>query len=176
MTLEVDRYGNVRRSVAIGYGRMSGQSQLQGDDKKKQEQKFITYTENGVTKDVTGKDTVDEDDVYRTPLPCESRTFELTGLSPENCGKRFSFDELTKDGFNMILSLPEVPYHQPVDNAAQGKRLIEHVRTVYRRNDLAGPLPLGTFESLALSHESLQLAFIPDVGVASIHFTKARRV
>ncbi len=38
MTLEVDGYGNVLKSVAIGYGRRPGLSPLQGDDKNKQEQ------------------------------------------------------------------------------------------------------------------------------------------
>src|SRR5262249_1656140 len=49
MTLEVDGYGNVRKSVAIGYGRRPGLSPLQGTDRQKQEQIHITYAESGVT-------------------------------------------------------------------------------------------------------------------------------
>ncbi|MGH9892294.1 MAG: hypothetical protein ACREA0_09990, partial [bacterium] len=40
-------------------------------------------------------------------------------------------------------------------------RLIEHVRTLYRRDDLAGPLALGQVESLALPFESYKLALTP---------------
>ena len=40
-------------------------------------------------------------------------------------------------------------------------RLIEHVRTLYRKNDLTGFSPPGTVESLALPGESYKLAFTP---------------
>ena len=57
--------------------------------------------------------------------------------------------------------------------------LIEHVRTLYRRDDLTGPLPLGEVESLALPFESYKLAFTPDSGaavfVASGKLTGGRR-
>jgi hypothetical protein len=49
MTLEADNYGNVLKSLAIGYGRRNGLSPLQGDDKAKQEQLLVTYTESDVT-------------------------------------------------------------------------------------------------------------------------------
>src|SRR5438874_1627785 len=41
------------------------------------------------------------------------------------------------------------------------RRLIEDIRTLYRRNNLAGALPLGQVESLAISYESYKLAFTP---------------
>ena len=41
------------------------------------------------------------------------------------------------------------------------RRLIEHVRTLYRSNDLTALLPLGELESLALPGESYKLAFTP---------------
>src|SRR5215218_2382728 len=36
LTLDVDEFGNILKSLTIGYGRRQGQSPLQGDDKKKQ--------------------------------------------------------------------------------------------------------------------------------------------
>src|SRR5262249_23495441 len=64
LTLEVDEFGNVLKSIAIGYGRT--QSDLPEDrDQKKQTQPLITYTENSITNDI---DTADD---YRTPLPAE---------------------------------------------------------------------------------------------------------
>lgn len=78
LTLEMDDYGNVLKSAAIGYRRTQGKSPLQGDDQKKQEQTLITYTENSLTKDHDADiDAVDQDDDYRTLLPAESRTYEL---------------------------------------------------------------------------------------------------
>src|SRR5262249_30107750 len=41
------------------------------------------------------------------------------------------------------------------------RRLIEHVRLLYRRDDLTAPLPLGQLQSLALPFESYKLAFTP---------------
>ena len=40
-------------------------------------------------------------------------------------------------------------------------RLIEQVRTIYRRDDLTGPLPLGSVEPLGLPFESYRLALTP---------------
>jgi len=42
-------------------------------------------------------------------------------------------------------------------------RLIEHVRTRYRKNDLTNLLPLGDAESLALPGESYKLAYTPEL-------------
>src|SRR5262249_2240027 len=59
----------------------------------------------------------------------------------------------------------DLPYE---DINAQGaieahpyRRLIEHVRTLYRKDDLSSALPLGIVESLALPFERYKLAFVP---------------
>lgn len=163
LTLDVDKYGNVLKQMAIGYGRRPGLSPLQGEDKKKQEQLLITYTENVVTNaiDAAVIDPSYDPDNYRTPLPSEARTYELTGLTPEGGAKRFSFNELTKDNFKIIRDLNDVPYQQPVDYAVKRKRLIEHVRTLYRKNDLTSLLPLKKLQSMALPGESYKLSFTP---------------
>ena len=41
------------------------------------------------------------------------------------------------------------------------KRLIEHVRTLYRSNDLTGRLPLGELRIAGAALESYKLAFTP---------------
>ncbi len=63
---------------AIGYGRRtsSGDPLLPVEDTKRQITPLITYTENDPT------DPVLLDDAYRTPMPAETRTFELTGFAP----------------------------------------------------------------------------------------------
>ncbi len=172
LTLEVDEFGNVLKEAAIGYGRrttvrvVDGQGavtqvpnpelqKLDPRDQARQTQVLVTYTENRVT---IALDTADD---YRTPLAAETRTYELTGFKPENNAARFSFDEWTRNGFALLASATEIPYEQTADNVSKQRRLIEHVRTLYRKNDLSGLLPLAQLESLALPGESYKLAFTP---------------
>ena len=156
LTLEVEEFGNVLKSAAVGYGRRQPDAALPLQaDRDKQTRTLITYTENRVTNAIA------EDDAYRTPLPCETRTYELTGFEPENSAARFSFDEWTRDGFALPVSATEIPYEQTADHVSKQKRLIEHVRTLYRKDDLTALLPLGEIEPLALPGESYKLAFTP---------------
>src|SRR5262249_8134726 len=120
---------------------------------------LIIYTESRVTNAID--DVAAHPDDYHTPLPCETRTYELTGFKPENNAARFSFDEWTRDGFALPTSATEIPYEQTADHTAPQTRLIEHVRTLYRKDDLTAPLPLGDVEPLAVPGESYKLAFTP---------------
>ena len=151
LTLEVDAYGNVRKQAAIGYGRRLGLSPLQGDDKKKQEQPLITYTENGFTNEIEASDE------HRTPLPFESRTYEVTGLRAAADTSRYTIEEMVGESNAAAL----LDYEKPPTSGQKQKRLIEHVRTLYRNNDLTNLLPFGFVESLALPGETYKLAFTP---------------
>jgi len=155
LTLEVDEFGNVLRSLAIGYGRRQPDLSLSPADRARQTQTLITYTENQVTH------AIDDPDDYRAPLAAETRTYELTGFKPENNAARFSFDEWTRNGFALLASATEILYEQMADNISKQKRLIERVRTLYRKNNLTGLLAPGQLESLALPGESYKLAFTP---------------
>jgi RHS repeat-associated protein len=158
LTLEVDRFGNVLKEIAIGYGRRQPDMELSPEDRAKQTGTLITYTEHHVTNAI---DNVEDDpDDYRTPLPFEIRTYELAGFKPAGGADRFRFDEWTDDGFELLASAEELLYEAEADNISPQKRLIEHVRTRYRGNDLA-PLPFGVLASLALPLESYKLAFTP---------------
>lgn len=156
--LQVDEYGNVLKSVALGYGRR--QSLLSNpEDRIKQTQTLITYTENRVTNPVL------EDDAYRTPLPYEACTYELTGhgysesdFPEERIRQRPALINL----LNTVQTAASLEYQMQPDGSLQ-KRLIERVRTLYRKNDLSDALPLGVVESLALPYESYKLAFTPDL-------------
>jgi len=158
-TLEVDAYGNVLKSLAIGYGRRvaSTDPNLTAEDKGKQTQLLISFTENRFTNPVF------ELNDYRTPVPAEARTYELTGFTPENNAARFSFDELTRNAFVALTSAKEIPYEQTVDTSKKQKRLIEHVRTLYRKDNLAALSPLGAVDSLALPGETYKLALTSDL-------------
>ncbi len=150
--LATDEFGNVLQSIDIGYGRRQADKTLSLDDQKKQCQILMTFTENEYTNEV------EEDDAYRTPLASEVRTYEVTGLElPEN-KIRYAFTQLQE----AVYSAKPIPYHAtPIPGVLQ-KRLLEQVRTLYRCNDLTGPLPLGELESLAIPFESYQLAFTPE--------------
>lgn len=154
LTLEVDEFGNVLKALAIGYGRRQPDTSLEDLDWQKQTQILITYTENDVTNAIDGDD-------YRTPLPAEAWTYELTGFKPANGEIRFSFDEWAQNNFARLGSAVEIPYEQKSDSNNPQKRLIERVRTLYRKDDLNMLLPVGELESLALPGESYKLAFTP---------------
>lgn len=151
LTLEVDDYGNVLKSAAIGYGRRRPDMRLSPGDQARQAQILITYTENRVT------NAVETADDRRTPLPCESRTYELTGLALPSGRHRFTLDEVSEAGPAAIA----IEYESEPTPGRREKRLIEHVRSYYRCNELGGSLPLGELQSLALPFESYKLAFTP---------------
>ncbi|MGH7427503.1 MAG: toxin TcdB middle/N-terminal domain-containing protein, partial [Candidatus Methylomirabilaceae bacterium] len=151
LTLEVDEFANVLKSAAVGYGRRLPDMTLSAQDRAKQAEIFITYTENGVT------NAIEAADDYRTPLPCEARTFELTALTLPTDQSRFTLAEMLTAGTGAV----PIAYEQSATSGVVQKRLIEHVRTLYRRNDLTGALPLGELQSLALPFESYRLAFSP---------------
>ena len=164
ITLEVDEYGNVLKSVAIGYGRKKS-SLAEQADRDRQTQTLITYTESSVTNAI---DDVDHPDHYRVPLSSEVRTYELhadpnnDGYEPSGENGFFQFSDFVEnvDGELKLISsgVGEVAYEVTL---AQGKtrRLIERARMLYRSNDLKGLLPVGQLESLALLGESYKLSF-----------------
>lgn len=188
MTLAVDDYGNVLQSVAIAYGRRLSDDDLiklfddeglgkiitQGD-RDKQRRPLITYTQNRYTNPVDHPDqpepTAPEPDAYRAPLACESCTFELAKRSNAAeeptllVTKLIPFHEIEAiiaqagDG-NHDLDYEDIDAGGIADEA-WWRRPIEHVRTLYRRDDLTGFLPLCELQSLALPGETYKLAFTP---------------
>jgi RHS repeat-associated protein len=172
MTLEVDGYGNVLKSVAIGYGRRYDDSSqlLTPQDWEKQKRIQATYTDNRFT------NPVEESDAYRTPLLCEACTYELLKVTPDayqaQVTNLFRFDEMLAKASQASDGNHDLPYEDIYATGATAnhpyRRLIEHVRTLYRPDDLGAAqsdplelLPLGTVEPLALPGESYKLAFTP---------------
>lgn len=151
LTLDVDDYGNVLQSAAIGYGRRHADPALELVDRDMQAQVLITCAENLFT------NPVEEDDHYRAPLPSETLSYELTGLVLGPDQVRFSFAEIEE----AARSAARIAYHSTPTSGLQ-KRVLGHARTLYRTNDLTAALPLGELQSLALLFESYQLAFTPE--------------
>ena len=98
-------------------------------------------------------------------------TYELLKVRPESnvqgITNIFRFDELNDRIASVNNDAATLPYQEwNVDEdalPAPRRRLIEHVRTLYRKNDLSGPSPLADLESLALPYEAYKLAFTPEL-------------
>ncbi len=94
MTLEVDNFGNVLKTVAIGYGWRFDDSDpvLTEEDKQKQKRTLLTYLESRFTNPVL------LDDAHRTPLPAQTSTYELIHVAPDASHPLFTnlfrFEEL----------------------------------------------------------------------------------
>jgi RHS repeat-associated protein len=167
VTLEVDDYGNVLKSVAIGYGRrFPDPSPLLTDaDREKQARILLTLTENDYTNAVA------EADAWRTPLVAEQRLFELLKVRPEadlpGITNLFRFHELVDKVAAAGEGSHDLPFQDwqglnAVANAPY-RRLLKKSRSIYRGNDLRHLLPLGRLEALALPGRSYKLAFTHDL-------------
>jgi RHS repeat-associated protein len=171
MVLAVDDYGNELQSVAVAYGRRHDDPDtlLTDADRANQKKIHVTYTESTYTNPIL------EADAYRPPLPAEARTYELIKVTPDgtvqDVTNLFTFDELAgndnipgkvkqaSDGAHDLLY--EDVYATKATKNEPYRRLIEHVRTLYRKNDLTRLCPPGQLESLALPGETYKLAFTP---------------
>ncbi len=196
ITLEVDAFGNVLKSVAIGYGRRFDAPDAVPllADRFRQRLIHITYTKNTFTQpirdemdasDDTVPQAIDEPHTYRTPLLADARTYELRNPHQAHginvMTRLFSFDEIAahvlqaEDGAHNA-DYEDVDFARAMQDTPVGsnegdkyfRRLIEHVRTLYRPDDLGASrndpltlLPLGTVAPLALPGESYKLAFTP---------------
>ena len=152
VVLAADDYGNPLRSASAGYGRRFADPALSGKDQDAQRKLRLTATDNGYT------NPVELPDAHRTPMPSETRTFEIVGLPP--AGRLFGFEEL-RDG--LAATSAELPFQDwdadPDRLPAPARRLITRTRVRYRRDDLSGPLPFGVIEPLALPYRSYRQAF-----------------
>jgi RHS repeat-associated protein len=159
VTLEVDDYGNVIRSVSIAYGRLlRDRSGLLTDaDHARQATLLATVSHNRYT------NVVNRPDAYRTPALAEKRLYELVHLPNEK--RLFRFEEISRlvawagDGSH------DLPYEDVNAEGATGpgpyRRLVGDQRNFYRSDDLARLLPLGGLEAMALPGESLSLTLTP---------------
>jgi RHS repeat-associated protein len=158
LTLAVDDFGNVLQSAAVGYGRRTPDASLAAADQAEQAHIHITWEENRVTHPIAAADD------HRTPLPAEVRSYELTGLVLPAGRERFTLSELR----SAAAGAAPIAYEASPAPGILQKRLIEHMRTHYRPDDLGASqndplalLPLGSVQARALPGESYQLAFTP---------------
>jgi RHS repeat-associated protein len=180
MHLSFDDLGHVQQSVAVTYGRLrqhqdagltTGQLDLIG---QVQQEKHLSYSETRYTKDFIELAEPLQPKLfpaYRLRQPYEVLTFELMGITLP-AGSYF------EPGAMRYLKLSEhypakeppfsVPpgdytvhllgYHEQAPDAKKYRRLVEHTRTLFFKEDLSGPLALGISGKLALPYEQYKLA------------------
>ncbi|GIF68466.1 hypothetical protein Ais01nite_65010 [Asanoa ishikariensis] len=144
VALDVDGYGNVTRGVSVAYPRRRPGAGL--DPRlpswaadavlAAQETPAVVVTSNRFT------NAVDDAATYRSPLIAESHAEELTGIETAP----------------PALLRPEALRALADGAVPAGRRTIRRSRVRYRSDDLSGPLPLGTLESLGLPYRTEQLA------------------
>ena len=153
LTLKLDQYGNILESAAIVYPRAVPDLSLPQKTRDAQGRMFISFVENRYT-----LNDIDTFEAYRLRVPSEIKTYELRGVP--KAGSLYSIGDLE----NILAASTEVGYHQ-VDAAppagSSQKRLVEHLRTLYYKDDLASALPLRTLSAKGLSFENYQLAYSP---------------
>ncbi|MEV8596135.1 SpvB/TcaC N-terminal domain-containing protein [Streptomyces sp. NPDC052012] len=165
LVLAVDPFGNTLRSASIAYGRRhrDADPRLTDADHAAQRLGHVQITENAYTAPI------DTAGTWRTPLLCEARTYQLHGFdlpAPDSAAPLVEPDTLARAVAALADGHADLPYTDvDGEGAAAGphRRLVEHHRTLFRRDDLSGPEPLGRTGALALPHEHYRLALTPDV-------------
>lgn len=155
LNLRIDEYGNVLESVDVAYPRIEQHSDTLLPEEtialiaQVQQERHIVYRENRFTNDAIGADD------YRLRMPCEVKTYEVTGLNPTT-GFYFTMAELRK--VNIPVDVAEIAYHLLPDRVHPQKRTLAWERMLYFSDDLQTPLPFGQLNTLGLSYENYKLA------------------
>src|SRR5712692_8341454 len=125
MTLQVDEFGNVTDSAAIGYPRRS--QSVSDFDLSEQTQTLITYTASQFI------NKSDDNTFYRIGVPYETQTYEITGIAGTG-----NTPPLLSDLLSSIQKAEVIDYEvQPTPGHVQ-KRRINRTRTLYSKDDVQG--------------------------------------
>src|ERR1700733_3345750 len=100
---------------------------------------------------------------YRLPVLYEAQQWELNVGLPQS--QFFTDTEIAGLYNNANIKL----YEQAT--ATGDKRKISHARIYFLKDDLSGPMPLGTLDTLALPYQNYMLAFTPTL-LTSIYGAK----
>lgn len=178
VNLEADDYGNILRSVRVGYPRRPGHPDPEPDLSAAfrgmlaydQSRLHVAATENRFTED-TLTDPAALPDAHRTPLPAETILAELTGIRPAanrpDLTNLFRFDELAGHWQTVWDGAHDIPYEEVPASDIDGagalpnvptRRIVDRTLTVYRRDDLEDLLPPGQLQTLALPGDAYRLA------------------
>lgn len=156
LNIRLDEYGNVLESAFVAYPRRTADASLPPETQAAQDETSILYTLNRFTNDAF------DEDSNRQRLLAEVQTFDLKGVSKTGEYYLPSDFENILDDANSSVALYHELNKPPVAGKAQ-RRLIEHIKKLYYKNDLTASLPLLALESKAIGFESYQLAYTPEL-------------
>ena len=164
-TLEADDFGNVLKSVSVGYGRrFADRSPLLKDaDRATQQKILLTLTTNRYTNPVL------EADAYRNPLLSGTSLYELIHVTPRErefgVTNLFRFEELAEAVARASDGLHDLPFEDVENKGAVTRspyrRLLKRDRKLYRSDTLDRLLPPGVLQPLALAGENYRLSLTP---------------
>lgn len=141
----IDELGNVLEVATVSYGRKTRPDGLPDEVWNAQSKVRITYAQNTFTNDVI------TDTAYRLRATASTRLYELTGVTAAQ-----TYFQVT--AIRQAFATAALLAYEQTPGDAPAKRLLKHARVLYNKNDLSGPLPNGTQESLGLPHTGYQLA------------------
>ncbi|KAH6845654.1 YD repeat-containing protein [Chaetomium sp. MPI-CAGE-AT-0009] len=159
LSLETDFFGNPTRELAVNYGRSydDPNPMLTEVDREKQRRAYAMLTETSYT------NKIDTEAAYVLPAVAESATYEVINIMSiaNSCwvpfeATRGTAAKLSSGDFDIPFENFDGPYPSP---ARPYRRMIKKSRSIFRRDDLSGPLPLGLIEPLMLPHKNHDLAF-----------------
>ncbi|MDX2423233.1 MAG: SpvB/TcaC N-terminal domain-containing protein, partial [Amphritea sp.] len=188
LNLKIDDYGNVLQSVAVVYPRI-GQHEddtLEPEDIRRinevQKETHVAYTETHFTNDINNPLDVEN---YRLRVPCEARSYELTGISPAESDDHtsadpqdnlyFTLDELNRFQLSLAYQatgevVQSIAYHQQPNHTIAQKRLLQHSKILYFNDKvrntpefLVEPLPFAEQGKRGLPYETYTLALTDDL-------------
>ena len=183
LNLRHDEYGNPQQSVAIGYPRLgtSLPPGLPADTRRDgligavQSELHIAYSETRYTSDVVLPARVPPSANavrhHRLRLPCEVKTYEISGLTRLPRGAYYQIAELRRHALcedsayppivpagQTAIAMTPLQYHQQPLSATPHRRIVEHARTLFFADDLNSHRDFGQHGPLALPYENYKLA------------------
>ena len=169
LTLEVDDFGNVLR---VGRGRLRPPAARRRSAADARDQREADASCSSPTRE-NAFTNADRRAPTTTARRCraKSRTYELTGLAPDGTRQRFTLRRLDQaDGRRCRGRSDDSLRAERRRDGVLQKRLIEHVRTLYRtrRSDRRALAARRSWNRCALPFESYKLAFTPGL-VAQVY-------
>jgi RHS repeat-associated protein len=165
LTLEVDDWGNLLQSAHAAYGRrraglMRDIVFLTEQERAIQSQTSLDYSIRRYTQAFADTTAYPLD--HQAPLLCEALDWEIMDVAPT--GAKGYFHPADVRALHLASKLSEIPY-QSEQRSGDGpsRRRIKHMRQHYWDAGQAKALPLGRLAIPALSHQSFQLAFTPEM-------------
>lgn len=159
LNLERDFFGNPTRELAINYGRQYDDPNpiLSKVDREKQRRAYAMLTETSYT------NKIDTEGAYVLPAVAESATYEAINIMSITDSCCVSFETARAAATELSSGDFDIPFENfdgPYPSASRPyRRMIKKSRSIFRRDDLSGPLPLGVIEPLMLPHKNHDLAF-----------------